>query len=117
MNLTVLSLQLLLVQQLHWFGGSTYHLILGINDKNASTISMAKLRTRLDGVNYMCLYEVSMLSCHDMYHISAQPAKGFNEPNKPFGGLNMIFLVILPNYLLLDNLFLSIVVVLALRFI
>src|SRR5882762_7498893 len=71
-------------------GGSTYHLILGINDKNASTISMAKLRTSLDGVNYMFLDEVSMLSCHDIY-ISAQPAKAFNEPNKPFGGLNMIF--------------------------
>ena len=52
---------------------------------------MAKLRTRLDGVNYMFLDEVSMLSCHDMYNISAQAAKAFNEPNKPFGGLNMIF--------------------------
>jgi hypothetical protein len=72
-------------------GGSTYHSILGINDKNSPTISMAKLRTRLDGVNYMFLDEVSMLSCHDMYNISAQPAKAFNEPNKPFGGLNMIF--------------------------
>src|SRR5882762_5085314 len=72
-------------------GGSTYHSILDINDKNTSTISMAKLRTRLDGVNYMFLDEVSMLSCHDMYNISVQPAKAFNEPNKPFGGLNMIF--------------------------
>jgi hypothetical protein len=72
-------------------GGSTYHSILGINDRSASTISMAKLRTRLDGVNYMFLDEVSMLSCHDMYNVSAQPAKAFNEPNKPFGGLNMIF--------------------------
>ena len=72
-------------------GGSTYHSILGINDKSASTISMAKLRTRLDGVNYMFVDEISMLSCHDMYNISAQPAKAFNEPNKPFGGLNMIF--------------------------
>src|SRR6202050_3471072 len=34
-------------------GGSTYHSILGINDKSASTISMAKVRTRLDGVDYM----------------------------------------------------------------
>ena len=47
-------------------GGSTYHSILGINDKNSSTISMAKLRTRLDGVNCMFLDEVSMLSCCDM---------------------------------------------------
>jgi hypothetical protein len=72
-------------------GGSTYHSVLGINDKSASTISMAKVRTRLDGVNYMFLDEVSMLSCHDMYTISAQLAKAFNEPNKPFGGLNIIF--------------------------
>jgi hypothetical protein len=48
-----------------------YHSILGINDKNASPICMAKLRTRLDGVNYMFLDEVSMLSYHDMYNISA----------------------------------------------
>ena len=52
---------------------------------------MAKVRTRLDGVNYIFLDEVSMLSCHDLYNISAQLAKAFNEPNKPFGGLNMIF--------------------------
>src|SRR6202050_1337803 len=32
-----------------------------------------------------------MLSCHDLYNISAQLAKAFNEPNKPFGGINMIF--------------------------
>jgi len=100
-------------------GRSTYHSILGINDKSASTTSMAKVRTRLDGVNYLFLNEVSMLSCHDMYNISAQPAKAFNEPNKPFGGLNMVFLVISPNYLLLvvESPFPSIVVVLALRFI
>src|ERR1700692_1029594 len=73
-------------------GGSTYHSILGINDKSTSTISMAKVRTRLDGVNYMFLDEVSMLSCHDLYNISAQLAKAFNEPDKPFGGLNMNFL-------------------------
>ena len=72
-------------------GGSTYHSIVGINDKSTSTISMAKVRTRLDDVDYMFLDEVSMFSCHDMYNISAQPEKAFNEPNKPFGGLNMIF--------------------------
>jgi hypothetical protein len=72
MNLTILSLQLPLVQQLHWLEDPhMYHSILGINDKNASTICMAKLRTRLDGVNYMFLDEVSMLSYHDMYDISA----------------------------------------------
>ena len=68
-------------------GGSTYHSILDINDKGTSNISMTKVRTRLDGVDYIFLDEVSMLSCHDLYNISAQLA---NEPNKPFGGLNMI---------------------------
>ena len=72
-------------------GGSTYHSILGINDKCATNMSIAKVRTRLDGVDDMFLDEVSMLSCHDLYTISAQLAKAFNEPNKPFGGLNMIF--------------------------
>ena len=72
-------------------GGSTYHSILGINDKCATNISTAKVRTRLDGVDDMFLDEVSMLSCHDLYTISAQLAKAFNEPNKPFGGLNKIF--------------------------
>jgi hypothetical protein len=72
-------------------GGSTYHSILGINDKCATNISKAKVRTRLDGVDDIFLDEVSMLSCHDLYNISAQLAKAFNEPNEPFGGLNIIF--------------------------
>ena len=72
-------------------GGSTYHSILGINDKCATNMSIAKVRTRLDGVDDILLDEVSMLSCHDLYNISAQLAKAFNEPNKPFGGINMIF--------------------------
>ena len=42
-------------------GGSTYHSVLGINDKGLSNISMAKVRTKLDGVNYIFLDEVSML--------------------------------------------------------
>jgi hypothetical protein len=72
-------------------GGSTYHSVLGINDKGAPNISMAKVRTRLDGVDYIFLDEVSMLSCHDKYKISMQLAKAFNEPNEPFDGLNMFF--------------------------
>ena len=72
-------------------GGSTYHSILGINDKGVHNISMAKVRTRLEGVDYIFFNEVSMLSCCDLYNISAQLAKAFNEPNKPFGGLNVIF--------------------------
>ena len=72
-------------------GGSTYHSILGLNDKGSFTVSLAKVRSRLDGVDYTFLDEVSMLSCHDMYKISVQLAKAFNEPNKPFGGMNFVF--------------------------
>ena len=75
----------------HEVGGPTYHLILGINNKGAHNISMAKVRTRLDGVNYIFLDKVSRFSCHDLYNIIAQLAKAFNEPNKPFVGLNVIF--------------------------
>ena len=39
----------------------------------------------------MFLDEVSMLSYHDMYRVSAQMAKAFNVHDKPFGGKNMIF--------------------------
>jgi len=73
------------------FGGSTYHSVLGINDTVDSNISITKVRTRLDGVDHIFLDEVSMLSCHDLYKISAQLAKAFNEPNKPFGGINIVF--------------------------
>ena len=72
-------------------GGSTYHSILGINDKCGTNMSIAKVRTRLNGVDDIFLDEVSMLSCHDLYNICAQLAKTFNEPNKPFGGINIIF--------------------------
>ena len=62
-------------------GGSTYHPIWGINDKGTSNISMTKVRTRLDGVDYIFLDKVSMFSCHDIYNISAQLLNAFNEPN------------------------------------
>jgi hypothetical protein len=72
-------------------GGSTYHSVLGINDRGYFADSMSKVRARLDGVNYVFLDEVSMLSCHDMYRFCAQLSKVFNEPNLPFGGINVIF--------------------------
>ena len=72
-------------------GGSTYHSVLGINDKCTLTESIAKVRTRLDGVDYIFFDEVSMFSCHDMYRFCAQLSKVFNEPNLPFGGINIIF--------------------------
>ena len=52
---------------------------------------IAQVKEKLDGVDYVFLDEVSMLSCHDMYRVSAQMAKAFNIHDVPFGGKNMIF--------------------------
>ena len=76
--------------------GSTYHSVFGINnmggEANATkTKTMTQVRTGLQGVDYIFMDEVSMLSCHDMYKISAQLCKVMNEPTIPFGGLNMLF--------------------------
>ena len=73
--------------------GSTYHSALGINDRTESNTAkyLAQIRTRLEGVEYIFLDEVSMLSCHDMFKISSQLAKANNEHEEPFGGMNMIF--------------------------
>ena len=74
--------------------GSTYHSVFGINDMTGvdqATKIMMQVRTRLQGVDYIFLDEVSMLSCHDMYKISAQLCKIMNKPTVPFGGLNFLF--------------------------
>jgi hypothetical protein len=72
--------------------GSTYHSVLGINDKGSgSARSLAQIRAKLDGVDYIFLDEVSMLSCRDLYKISSQCAKARREHNEPFGGINFIF--------------------------
>ncbi|KAE9384286.1 hypothetical protein BT96DRAFT_744910, partial [Gymnopus androsaceus JB14] len=53
-------------------GGSTYHFLLGMNNKveEVAACTMAQVCSRLDGVQYIILDEVSMLSCIDMYKIS-----------------------------------------------
>ena len=74
--------------------GSTYHSVLGIDDRSSASVSakaIAQVRARLDGVDYIFLDEVSMLSCRDLYKISAQCAKARGERNEPFGGINFIF--------------------------
>lgn len=83
--------------------GSTYHSAFGINDMSGeaqATKAMTQVHTRLQGIDYIFLDEVSMLSCYDMYKISAQLCKVMNEHTIPFGGLNMLLLVTLLNYLL-----------------
>lgn len=49
------------------------------------------MRDKLQGVNYVFLDEISMLSCHDIYRICEQMAKAFNINDIPFGGKNIIF--------------------------
>ena len=72
--------------------GSTYHSVLGINDGEfISASSLANIRARLDGVDYIFLDEVSMLSCRDIYKISAQAAKACGVHDEAFGGINFIF--------------------------
>ncbi|KAF8240921.1 hypothetical protein L208DRAFT_1230847, partial [Tricholoma matsutake] len=49
-------------------GGSTYHSMFGINTDGLqiNNIQLAQVRSRLEGVQYVFLDEVSMLSCRDM---------------------------------------------------
>jgi hypothetical protein len=76
--------------------GSTYHSFLGVPIdgqtpfRNEAT-NNALVKTRLDGVEYIFLDEVSMVSCDDNYKISSQLAKGLNIFELPYGGINMIF--------------------------
>lgn len=74
-------------------GGSTYHYMFGISEtsKGFSNVKMAQVKSRLLGVRYIFLDEVSMLSCRDMYTISARLARVMDEVELPFGGMNMIF--------------------------
>ena len=74
--------------------GSTYHSVFGINDLSSgaqASKALVQVHTRLQGVDYIFMDEVSMLSCFDMYRISAQLCKVMNNPTCPFGGLNMLF--------------------------
>jgi hypothetical protein len=74
-------------------GGSTYHSFLGIhvNDGRNEHTTIAQVKSKLEGVDYIFIDEVSMLSCHDLYKISAQLAKALNMSEIPFGGINIIF--------------------------
>jgi hypothetical protein len=76
--------------------GSTYHSFLGVpiagltGTRNKAT-TIAQVRTRLEGVDYLFIDEVSMLACHEMYKISAQLAIALGEYELPWGGTDMIF--------------------------
>jgi len=74
-------------------GGSTYHSVLGINSDgdHLSNTLLSQLKSKLLGVQYIFLDEVSMLSCREMYLISARLARILNNPDTLFSGMNMIF--------------------------
>ena len=77
-------------------GGSTYHSFLGVTltgmfSKRNQATSIAQVKARLDGTEYIFEDEASMLACHEMYQFSAQIAKAQGIFDQPFGGINMIF--------------------------
>ncbi|KAF8220910.1 hypothetical protein L208DRAFT_1128578, partial [Tricholoma matsutake] len=55
-------------------GGSTYHSAFGINTDGlqSSGTQLSQMKSKLAGVEYVFIDEVSMLSCRDMYLISEQ---------------------------------------------
>jgi PIF1-like helicase len=74
--------------------GSTYHSFFGFDDRSddlVSNVKLSQVKSRLHGIDYVFFDEVSMLSCRDLYRISARLARVLNEMEAPFGGLNMIF--------------------------
>ena len=75
-------------------GGSTYHSFLNVQSgksRRNEITSIAQIKGKLDGVEYIFIDEVSMLACHEMYKISAQLVKALGIYDLPFGGINMIF--------------------------
>src|SRR6185369_2518305 len=75
--------------------GSTYHSVLGIRDSSGeqdmSKKSLNQIKDKLTSISYIFIDEVSMMSCQDMYKISARLAMAKNNVLDPFGGVNMIF--------------------------
>ncbi|KAF8231080.1 hypothetical protein L208DRAFT_1471534, partial [Tricholoma matsutake] len=69
--------------------GSTYHYMFGINDFEtgcrAVHLQLAEVKQILQGVDYIFMDEVSMLSCKDLYRINKRLAKVMNNTDQPFG--------------------------------
>jgi hypothetical protein len=82
--------------------GSTYHSVFriprdatGRNQDDVDGIrnesnSLAAVNERLQGVDYILLDEISMVSCNDLQAIATQAAKARNLHDEAFGGLSMI---------------------------
>ena len=80
-------------------GGSTYHSLLGIridekdghgeHIKNEAAL-IAEAKTKLKGVEYILVDEISMVSSREFYSICARLSEILNKPDIVFGGVNMI---------------------------
>lgn len=75
--------------------GSTYHFVFGINGfiegQYHNLRNDAATQARLTGADYVFIDESSLLSCRDLYKISVSACRALKCPDKPFGGLNLIF--------------------------
>ena len=77
--------------------GSTYHRVLGIYSRSEKGVDYSRsegtvineVRTRLQGVEYIFIDEISMLSCRDLFAISQRLSQVFNKDTL-FGAVNMI---------------------------
>lgn len=65
--------------------------INGFASIKSPNLLLAEVKQRLQGVDYVFMDEVSMLSCKDIYRISERLAKVMNNVEEPFGGMNMNF--------------------------
>ncbi|KAJ3935822.1 MAG: hypothetical protein NXY57DRAFT_1046468 [Lentinula lateritia] len=90
-------------------GGSTYHFLLGFNNKveEVGQATMAQVCARLDGVQYMILDELSMLSCYDLYRISAQLCKVI-LPNFHLWVVNLSLCTLIDSQLMQVNIVVSV---------
>ena len=73
-------------------GGSTYHSVLGIipGQSQISDTALAKVKSRLQGTDYILIDEISMVDLVSLYKISAHLCRAMGKQDKPFGGLNVI---------------------------
>jgi len=73
-------------------GGSTYHSVLGIipGQSNINGTTLARVKSRLQGTDYIFIDEISMVDLVSLYQISAYLCRAMGKQDKPFGGLNII---------------------------
>jgi hypothetical protein len=72
-------------------GGVTYHSLLGFSGEEDDDVPVARIKSKLDQVDYIFFDEVSMLSSWNMFRISKRLEVALNVTDFPFGNMNMIF--------------------------